>query len=73
MTMIISGYLIHGDVMGGWPSVFYFFGVVSVVWFVLWTFLMYDKPSDHPRISREERNYIEKSIGAGARSVSFRN
>ena len=62
-TMIIGGYLIHGNVLGGWPSVFYFFGAVSLIWFVLWTFFMYDTPASHPRISAEELAYIETSIG----------
>jgi ACS family sodium-dependent inorganic phosphate cotransporter-like MFS transporter 5 len=63
VTMVISGYLIHGEVMGGWPSVFYLIGGFSLIWFFLWSFLMYNKPSDHPRISKEERRYIEESIG----------
>ncbi|CAG7733200.1 unnamed protein product, partial [Allacma fusca] len=62
-TMVSSGYLIDGGVFGGWPSVFYVMGVISLVWFVLWCFFMYDSPAVHPRISKEERNYIETSIG----------
>lgn len=64
--MIISGYLIDAGVMGGWPSVFYFFGLFTLGWFALWWLFMYNKPSDHPTISKEELNYIEKSIGHGA-------
>lgn len=63
VTMVISGYLIHGGVMGGWPSVFYLIGGFSVVWFVLWVMLMHDTPASHPRISREELEYILGSIG----------
>lgn len=62
-TMVVSGYLIHGGVMGGWPSVFYVMGGISLVWFVFWTMFIYNKPTEHPRISKEELNYIEKSIG----------
>jgi ACS family sodium-dependent inorganic phosphate cotransporter-like MFS transporter 5 len=49
--------------MGGWPSVFYVIGGFSLVWFVLWAVFMYDRPSDHPRISPDEKHYIEKTIG----------
>jgi len=54
-------------------SVFYLLFVViggaSLVWFVLWALFMYDRPSEHPRISPEEKNYIEKSIQNPAHSV----
>ena len=45
-----------------WESVFYFFGALGVVWFVFWMFLVYDTPGKHPRISTEEREYIEATI-----------
>jgi hypothetical protein len=61
--MIISGYLIQGNVMGGWPSVFYIIGAVSIVWFVFWTVLVYDTPAEHPKISGSELYYIQRSIG----------
>lgn len=34
-----------------------------MVWSLMWIFLVYDKPSKHPRISGEERQYIESSQG----------
>ncbi|XP_063236032.1 sialin-like isoform X1 [Bacillus rossius redtenbacheri] len=60
----ISGLLCDWGVAGGWPMVFYVFGGIGVVWFIPWLFLVYDSPQQHPRISPEERDYIEKSIGA---------
>ncbi len=68
-TMIASGYLIHGNVFGGWPSVFYLIGALTIVWFGLWCLYVYDSPSEHPRISTEELNFIEKSIGNQASKV----
>jgi MFS family permease len=44
----------------GWPSVFYFFGGIGIVWWISWCVLVYDKPSVHPRISKKEREYIEE-------------
>ena len=37
-------------------------GVMGLVWSVLWWFLVYDTPAKHPRISIEEREYIEKAL-----------
>ncbi|XP_059168721.1 sialin-like isoform X2 [Physella acuta] len=47
---------------GGWPSLFYLQGIVGVVWFVGWCLTVYDSPSQHPRISARERDYIETSL-----------
>ena len=46
----------------GWPSVFYFFGACGLVWFVFWVFFVFNTPSVHPRISQEERDYIENNM-----------
>ncbi|CAL1286599.1 unnamed protein product [Larinioides sclopetarius] len=35
-------------------------GIVGIVWFFFWFFLAYNRPSDHPRISRIEIDYIQK-------------
>ncbi|KAF3708010.1 Sialin Membrane glycoprotein SP55 [Channa argus] len=45
-----------------WTYVFYVFGVVGLVWFVLWAFLVFDSPNTHPRISEQERLYITNSL-----------
>ena len=63
VTLIGSGYLIHGNILGGWPSVFYVTGLISLFWFILWIFFAFSTPAEHPRISQEERFHIEKSIG----------
>ena len=47
----------------GWESVFYVFGILSLIWFLAWAFLISDSPDTHPTISREERDYIKRSIG----------
>jgi len=48
---------------GGWPNVFYLFGVISIIWFILWCMFIYNDPNSHPFISDEERAYLKKSIG----------
>lgn len=45
-----------------WTYVFYVFGGVGLVWFVLWVFLVFDSPNTHPRISERERLYITNSL-----------
>ncbi|XP_046377073.2 sialin-like isoform X1 [Haliotis rufescens] len=63
ISMPISGLLCESDFLGGWPSVFYIFGAVSCVWVIAWFCLVHETPSDHPRISKSEKEYIENSIG----------
>ncbi|XP_063347477.1 sialin [Pelmatolapia mariae] len=45
-----------------WTYVFYIFGAVGLVWFVLWAFFVFDSPNTHPRISEQERLYITSSL-----------
>lgn len=40
-------------------------GAIGVIWFFIWMTFTYDRPSDHPRISIKEREYIESTIGEG--------
>lgn len=60
ITMPVCGFLIASL---GWESVFYVTGVVGLIWSIAWFFLVFDSPAQHPRISAEERRYIESSIG----------
>ncbi|KAK7475883.1 hypothetical protein BaRGS_00032851, partial [Batillaria attramentaria] len=62
-AMPLSGLLCQYGFAGGWPSVFYVFGALGCVWFVVWMVLVHDSPSQHPRISAGERRFIEQSIG----------
>lgn len=59
----LSGLIIH-YMPGGWPNVFYFFGIISIIWFVLWCTFVYNDPKSHPFISDEEREYLQRSIGS---------
>jgi len=61
--MLLSGVLCDYSFAGGWPSVFYVFGVFGCVWSVAWFLLCYNSPSTHPRISTVERKYWETMIG----------
>lgn len=65
ISMPLTGWLCSLKFMGGWPLAFYLFGIVGIIWFIFWMFLVYDKPSLHPRITTKERQYIERSIRLG--------
>ncbi|KYN18228.1 Sialin [Trachymyrmex cornetzi] len=60
LTMLMCGFLIASL---GWESVFYVTGVIGIIWSVAWFLLVFDSPSQHPRISAEERHAIESAIG----------
>ncbi|XP_065836114.1 sialin-like [Oscarella lobularis] len=45
-----------------WPSVFYVFGGLGLVWCLVWFALVHDSPQSHPRISVKERDYIVSAI-----------
>lgn len=62
LTMPVCGYLISTV---GWASVFYVTGTIGLIWSILWFFLVYDSPAQHPRISDEERIDIETKISDG--------
>jgi MFS family permease len=48
---------IHGF-DGGWPSLFYLFGIAGVIWTLLVVFITADSPADHRFISQQEKEYI---------------
>ncbi|KAL7051890.1 hypothetical protein ACKWTF_004683 [Chironomus riparius] len=47
----------------GWQSIFYVFGAIGVVWFILWLRIVRKSPADDPRLSIAERDYIMTSLG----------
>lgn len=63
VAMPLSGILCDSAFLGGWPAAFYVFGVIGVLWFIFWAALVHNSPQEHPRISQEERIYIETNQG----------
>ncbi|XP_030054903.1 sialin [Microcaecilia unicolor] len=59
-----------------WSYVFYIFGALGIVWFILWCWIVSDTPETHRTISPSEKDYIlsslrnqlssEKSVPCGA-------
>lgn len=44
-----------------WPSVFYIFGLVGVLWYSAWQAKASSSPAADPAITAEEREYIEET------------
>ncbi|XP_068130532.1 sialin-like isoform X2 [Hyperolius riggenbachi] len=45
-----------------WAYVFYIFGLLGVLWFLLWYFLASDSPQSHHSISDNEKEYILSAL-----------
>jgi MFS family permease len=56
LTYAICGFIIASF---GWRQVFYTTGTVGVLWCIMWYFLAFNTPAEHPRITAEELQYIE--------------
>ncbi|KAK5640472.1 hypothetical protein RI129_011283 [Pyrocoelia pectoralis] len=60
LTFPVCGVIIHA---WGWEYVFYISGILGTLWYATWYFLVFDSPSEHPRISDQEKEYILNSLG----------
>ena len=57
----------------GWKAVFYIEGSLSLIVVSAWLFFIYDSPAVHPRISRQEREYIESATVSSKNSRVIHN
>ncbi len=48
----------------GWRPVFYTTGTIGLLWCIMWYFLAFNTPSEHPRISPQELEYIELNVSS---------
>ena len=62
LAMSVGGALASSSI--GWPSIFYVFGAMGILWVVFWVFLGADRPGTHKFISEEEQEYIETNLGS---------
>lgn len=46
----------------GWQYIFYIQGGATLFWLAAWWLMTSDSPATHPRISKEEREYIESNL-----------
>lgn len=47
----------------GWAYAFHVPAAITLAMTIIWYALVYDSPKEHPRISKEELEYIEKELG----------
>ncbi|XP_063701342.1 sialin [Culicoides brevitarsis] len=47
----------------GWESVFYVFGIIGILWYVLWLLVVRESPEKDIHCSLEERDFIMHSLG----------
>ena len=59
----LSGIILHYSTVG-WPAVFYVFGSVGVLWFLVWLITCYNTPDTHPFISEKEINFLRERMQA---------
>ncbi|XP_076825928.1 sialin-like isoform X1 [Clavelina lepadiformis] len=68
LSGLSMGYFVVYPVVGGivssfgWEASFYITGAIGIVFAVVWLSIIHDTPAEHPRISRQEKDYIEQSI-----------
>lgn len=62
ISMPLSGLLAEYGFDGGWPSIFYVFGLIGVVWSLAFVWLVYEDPETDPNISEKEKKYIANSL-----------
>lgn len=64
VVLPLSGFLCEYGFDGGWPSIFYILGLSGLVWCAVWMYMVSDRPSNHPRITDTEKEYIVKAVEA---------
>jgi MFS family permease len=53
-VLVESTIQVAGSNLGGWPSVFYCFGTLGIVWFPFFAMRAYESPAVHPKITMDE-------------------
>jgi sugar phosphate permease len=64
---VITGYLIQGF---GWQKTFIIEGVPSILWAIVWIFLVRDKPSDAKWMTSGAKEFLEKQLSQEQLSVA---
>ena len=59
----LSGVILHYSTVG-WPAVFYVFGAIGILWFLIWLVTCYNNPDAHPFISEREQKFLHERMDA---------
>lgn len=54
-----------------WESVFYFFGVIAIIWFLIFVLICYKDPESHPFIKESEKDYLRREMGTLVRDKNL--
>ncbi|XP_049312367.1 putative inorganic phosphate cotransporter [Bactrocera dorsalis] len=65
LMMFVSGWIASSTF--GWPGIFYFAGILSVIWGFIWYFVGANTPSECKAMTEAERLYIETAIATTAK------
>jgi len=72
ISMPLSGLLADWELVGGWKSIFYVFGIIGIVWCLAFLVWVYEDPEQHPTITEDEKKYILSTVwGSAGISVSI--
>ncbi|GMS99103.1 hypothetical protein PENTCL1PPCAC_21278, partial [Pristionchus entomophagus] len=71
-SSLASAQICRSTALQGWPSIFYIFGSVSLLFVVVWCIFVNDRPSANRWTTVNEKNYLEEHIGAPKKKPSLR-
>ncbi|XP_065341537.1 vesicular glutamate transporter 1-like isoform X3 [Cloeon dipterum] len=66
ISLPLSGYLAETF---GWASIFYVFGVIAIIWCIVWLIVVSETPQEDKQITEEELDYIRATVGPAANHV----
>ena len=68
---MLSGFIVETS---GWPTAFYLFGVLGLIWATYWFRVAQDEPNDHPHISEDEKKLLAQSSvdTSGPQAIPYR-
>ena len=68
VALPLASFLCVNGFDGGWASIFYIFGILTLIWSIGFFLLASDTPSTHRFISNKERDYIIRETKKSTRS-----
>ncbi|GMR62047.1 hypothetical protein PMAYCL1PPCAC_32242, partial [Pristionchus mayeri] len=69
---LLAAQICRSTTLQGWPSIFYIFGAVTLVFVVVWFIFVNDRPSASRWTSEAEKKYLEEHITAHKKKPSIR-
>jgi len=58
IALLTGGYLCINGFAGGWPSIFYIFGIIGILWVIVTGILISNTPNENKFICHNEKDYI---------------